>query len=99
MKDSMVPLIVVVLVIIGSLARAIWGWLQSGEPFVKRKFAATLIFTIFTAALPIGTSIYSSTITVDNAGLVGICIAALLAGWGADSGLKELGKMRNMKRE
>lgn len=94
----MIPVLVVIMVIIGSLARAVWGWLQSGEPFVKRKFAATMIFTIFAVALPIGSTIYSSTILVDNAGLVGICIAALLAGWGADSGLKELGKMKNPKK-
>jgi len=37
----MIPGIVVIMVIIGSVARAVWGWLQSGEPFVKRKFAAT----------------------------------------------------------
>jgi len=93
----MIPGIVVVLVIIGSVARAVWGWLQSGESFVKRKFAATILFTIFAVALPISVPIFSSNIIVDNAGLVGICVAALLAGWGADSGLKELGKMKNMK--
>lgn len=95
----MIPGLVVILVIIGSVTRAVWGWLQSGEPFVKRKFAATMIFTIFAVALPIGSTIYSSAIMVDNAGLIGICLAALLAGWGADSGLKELGKMKNKKGE
>lgn len=94
----MVPFLMVILVIIGSVMRAYWGWLNSGEPFIKRKFSATMIFTVFAVALPIGSSIYASNIMVDNAGIVGMCISALLAGWGADSGLKELGKMKNLRK-
>lgn len=90
----MIPLIVVICVMVGSIARAIWGWLDSGEPFIKRKFAATMIFTIFAVALPVGASIYGSTMIIDDGGMAGICIAALIAGWGADSGLKELSKAK-----
>lgn len=95
----MIPLIVVLCVLIGSVTRAYWGWLNSGEPFIKRKFAATIIFTIFAVALPVGATMYSSAIMVDNAGMIGICVAALIAGWGADSGLKELGKMKNFGKK
>lgn len=90
----MVPLLVVVSVLVGSVARAIWGWLDSGEPFVRRKFASTMIFTIFAVALPVGASIFSSAMIIDNSGMVGICVAALIAGWGADSGLKEISKLK-----
>ncbi len=91
---SMVAFIVVICVMVGSIARAIWGWLNSGEPFIGRKFAATMLFTIFAVALPVGGTLTGSSMIVDNAGMVGICVAALIAGWGADSGLKELGNMK-----
>ena len=93
----MIPIVILFSVFIGTIARSIWGWLSSGEPFSKRKFAATMIFSIFAVALPIGASMFSSSMIVDTSGMVGICVAALIAGWGADSGLKEISKMTSVK--
>jgi len=92
----MIPLLVFSMVITGALTRAIYGWLDSGEAFVKRKFVATMIFTFFTVALPATTAVFASNMIVDTAGVIGFCVTALLAGWGADSGLKELTKMKDL---
>ncbi len=89
----MIPILIFFAVAIGCLARALWGWLSSGEPFVKRKFAATMIFTLFAVALPTTATMIASNIMVDTNGLISMCFAALIAGWGSDSALKELSKM------
>lgn len=89
-----IPIVVAVCVLVGCLLRAIWGWLNSGEVFNARKFAATIIFTLFAVGLPTVTSLLASDIIVVGPyGLFGIGLTALLAGWGADSGLKEISKL------
>lgn len=95
MMDYWVPLSVTFFVVFGSVWRAIYGYLVAraqGEKFNKYKFTATMIATVF-AALPVALSMFSSNIMVDTGGLVALCVTALIAGWGVDSGLKELTKL------
>lgn len=88
-----IPFTIFVCVMIGCLVRAFYGWLSSGEDFNKRKFSSTIIFTIFAVALPVASAMMASEIVIiGGAGLLGIILASLIAGWGADSGLKELKK-------
>lgn len=86
----MLTFVVVAAVFFGSICRAMFGWLQSGQKFIFSKFAATMIFTFFVVALPIGTSLLASEIAPNMDVLIGLIIAAMIAGWGADSGLKVL---------
>lgn len=88
-----IPIAILSAVIFGSLIRAFWGWLDSGEKFNARKFAATIIVSIF-AALGVGATMLGSDIIVSDSGFLVVVLMALLAGWGIDDGLKQLGKMR-----
>jgi len=90
-----IPIVVAICVMVGTLLRAFWGWLSSDEPFIARKFAATLIFTIFAGAVPVTLAhMASAAIVIGPFGLLGVGYSALLAGWGADSLQKELGRLR-----
>lgn len=88
-----IPIVILGSVLTGSLVRAFWGWLNSGETFNPRKFFSTIIPTIF-AALLLGSTMMSANIILDDAGLLTMGITALVAGWGIDDGVKQIAKMK-----
>jgi hypothetical protein len=69
----------VVAAFIGGLFAALLGWLESGEPFVARKFASSIMRALLASAVfAIG-----YTVTPVLSGIFGV-IAAFLAGAGVD---------------
>lgn len=78
----------------GSLIRALWGWLNSGDSFVARKFASTMIAAVF-VALPISVGVVSTNISADSNSLLITGVLTLMAGWGVDDGLKQLSTMQS----
>jgi len=88
-----IPAVTIGGVLFGSIVRAFWGWLNSGEKFNWRKFSSTLIPSIF-AASAVGASMMSADIIITGSGIITLAITALLAGWGIDDGMKQISNMK-----
>jgi hypothetical protein len=49
LSDIQVSLILFASVLFGGMGNVIYGWLNSGEPFILRKFMTTTLMTFFSA--------------------------------------------------
>ena len=70
----------------GGIVSAWLGWLGSGEPFIGRKFAASVLKAFVSAVAGAGAG--AAIPPVGAPAVIALCIAAFLAGVGVDAGLK-----------
>ena len=71
----------------GGVVAGLLGWLHTGEDFIARKFAATVIRALVAGgAFAIAYTVTSGSVTVED------LIVAFLAGAGADSIMHKLAK-------
>ena len=79
MLSDIATLIVIAVTVSGALFSAVFGWLDSGEAFVGRKFASSILHAVLAAAIiAVG---YYNTIEVINAWYL---FFAFLGGAGID---------------
>lgn len=81
MHDWAIPLGLLGSYIGAAFLRMVYGFLDSGEAFNLRKFAASAIMTLF-VSLSGALAMVQSDLIVNTAGLISLCVTAALAGWG-----------------
>lgn len=93
--DVLVPILVTFCIMVGSVSKVTYGWLMArseGEAFNVYKLSASIIVAVF-GALAAALAMISSSMIVDTAGMVSLCVLALMTGWGLDSAKSEITRL------
>ena len=94
MDTTIVQALLILVTLLGAIAAALLGWAESGQPFDKRKFAASIGRAIIAGLL--SSLVFQNQTEID----VWVLVLAFLTGAGLDViGHRGIGALRTLQQE
>ncbi len=86
-----VQLAIIAFYCVGAIGMAVWSYLDSGEPFDPRKFAASMELTVM-GAMTGAMGMANPNIILKSDGILLYCLAAMVTGFGTVEATRKLSK-------